>query len=49
MKPRIAYLIAIATLVALACAITRGVHDHLDKEERNAAIPTHPNFGRARK
>jgi hypothetical protein len=49
MKPRLACLIAIATLVALACVITNGIHNHLDDEERNAAIPTHPNFGRARK
>jgi hypothetical protein len=49
MKPRLACLIAIATLLALACVITNGIHDHLDEEERNAAIPTHPNFGRARK
>lgn len=49
MKPRLACFIAIATLLALACVITNGIHDHLDEEERNAAIPTHPNFGRARK
>jgi len=49
MKPRLAYLIAIGILVALACLITKTIHDHLDDEERNAAIPTHPNFGRARK
>jgi hypothetical protein len=49
MKPRLAYLIAIGIAVALACVITNGIHDHLDEEERNAAIPTHPNFGRARK
>jgi hypothetical protein len=49
MKPRLAYLIAIGILVALACVITNGIHNHLDDEERNAAIPTHPNFGRARK
>ena len=49
MKPRLACLIAIATLLALACVMTNGIHDHLDEEERNAAIPTHPNFGRTRK
>lgn len=48
MKPRIAFGITILTFLLLAVGLVGQLHDHLDEDERQAAVPARPDFGGTR-